>query len=178
MPNSQRPCAKKKEKFWSLSFPGPSWQSVPSKAMGATKERGLPLEQWGQRAAKLSFSPYWGAEPISLEVCETFFFFLFMATPMAYGSSQARGQVRAAVASLCRATAMLDLSCIFNLCHGNAGSLTHWVRPGIEHTFSQEDESIEPQWECHWWDFLKTDDKIHFFLWGFWRQRTCWFTLC
>ena len=30
-----------------------------------------------------------------------FFFLLFMATPMAYGSSQARGQIEIAAASLC-----------------------------------------------------------------------------
>ena len=30
-----------------------------------------------------------------------FFFFLFMATPMAYGSSQARGWIGAAAAGLC-----------------------------------------------------------------------------
>ena len=30
-----------------------------------------------------------------------FFFFLFRAAPMAYGSSQARGQIRVAAADLC-----------------------------------------------------------------------------
>ena len=43
------------------------------------------------------------------------FFSLFRATPMLNESSQARGQIRATSAS-----------------YSNAGSLTHWVRPGIE----------------------------------------------
>ena len=38
-----------------------------------------------------------------------FFFLLFRATPMAYGSSQARGQIRATAAGLCHS-------------HSNAGS--------------------------------------------------------
>ena len=38
--------------------------------------------------------------------------FLFMATPMTYGSSQARGQIQVASATYARA-------------HSNAGSLTH-----------------------------------------------------
>ena len=35
-------------------------------------------------------------------------------------------------------TAMPDLSCVYDLnpAHHNAGSLTHWVRPGIEHASS------------------------------------------
>ena len=51
-------------------------------------------------------------------------FFFFRAAPTAYGSSQARGQIRAAVASLHHS-------------HSKAGSLTHWVRPGIELASSQ-----------------------------------------
>ena len=41
------------------------------------------------------------------------------ATPAAYGGSQARGQIGAVAASLHHS-------------HSNAGSLTHWARPGIE----------------------------------------------
>ena len=47
-----------------------------------------------------------------------FFFFLFRAAPAAYGRSQARGWIRAAVA------------------WGNVRSLTHWARPGIKPTSS------------------------------------------
>ena len=42
-------------------------------------------------------------------------FFLFRATAVAYGSSRARGQIRAAAAAT--ATAMPDLSRVCNLCH-------------------------------------------------------------
>ena len=35
------------------------------------------------------------------DVVAIVFFFLFMATPVAYGSSQARDQIRTAAASLC-----------------------------------------------------------------------------
>ena len=46
-------------------------------------------------------------------------FFLFIGTPMAYGSSQGRGQIGAVAASLHHS-------------HSKARSLTHWSRPGIE----------------------------------------------
>ena len=46
-------------------------------------------------------------------------FLLFRATSVAYGGSQARGQIGAMAAGL-------------HHTHSNAGSLTHWMRPGIE----------------------------------------------
>ena len=46
-----------------------------------------------------------------------FFFFLFTATPVAYGSSQARGQIGAAAEAYVTVTATLDPSCICNLHH-------------------------------------------------------------
>ena len=68
-----------------------------------------------------------------------FSFFLFQTAPLAYGSSQARGRIRAAAASLYHS-------------HSNTGSelclrlipqrmamldpLTHWGKPGIEPTSS------------------------------------------
>ena len=58
-------------------------------------------------------------------ICSSFHFFLyfllFRAAPVAYGSSQARGQIGVAAAGLCSS-------------HSNAGSLTHWARPGSEPT--------------------------------------------
>ena len=42
-------------------------------------------------------------------------FFLFIATPVAYGNSQARGQIGAAAADLGQATAMLDVNHICDL---------------------------------------------------------------
>ena len=69
---------------------------------------------------------------------ENFFFFcLFRVTPAAYGGSQARGQIGVAAASLCHS-------------HSNAGSLTHWARPGIKPAFSWilvGFVTTEPQWE-------------------------------
>ena len=46
-----------------------------------------------------------------------FFFSLFMAVPVAHGSSQARDQIRAAAATYATATATLDLSHVCDLCH-------------------------------------------------------------
>ena len=54
----------------------------------------------------------------SLFIAELFFF-LFTSTPEAYGSSQARDQIRAVAETYTTAC-------------GNTGSLTHWVRPGID----------------------------------------------
>ena len=65
-----------------------------------------------------------------------FFFGLFRATPVACGSFQARGQIRAAAASLPHSHSNTgpELSC--NRHYGNARSLTHWTRPGIDPTSS------------------------------------------
>ena len=52
-----------------------------------------------------------------------FSFFLFRATPAAYGSSQARVWIGAT-------TTTCTTAC------SNTGSLTHWARPGIEPTSS------------------------------------------
>ena len=67
-------------------------------------------------------------------ICTTFFFFwLFRAAPMAYGSSQARGGIRAtaaghtATATGCQIRAV---SVIYTTAYGNTGSLTHWRGQG------------------------------------------------
>ena len=52
--------------------------------------------------------------------------FLFSAIPAAYGSSQARGQIGATITSLCYSHSSVGSA------HSSAGSLTHWVRPGIK----------------------------------------------
>ena len=68
-------------------------------------------------------------EKVFIRMCFFFFFFwlfffwLFRATPVACGSSQARGQIKAAAAGLHHS-------------HSKAGFLTHWVGPGIEPTSS------------------------------------------
>ena len=46
-----------------------------------------------------------------------FVFFFFRAAPMAYGSSRARGQIRATAAGLATATPMPDPSGVYNLHH-------------------------------------------------------------
>ena len=63
-----------------------------------------------------------------------FFFFLFRAELMAYGSSQARGQIRGIALAYSTATAMRDPSCICNQHHSSwqRWILTHLERPGIE----------------------------------------------
>ena len=62
------------------------------------------------------------------------FFCLFRAAPVAYGSPQPKGQTGATTTSLrhsqhcqIRAESMINTTA-----RGNAGSLTHWARPGIE----------------------------------------------
>ena len=62
-----------------------------------------------------------------------FFFLLFRATLMAYESSQARGRIGAAAASIQHS-------------HSSTRSLTHWVRPGIKPA-SLRFITIEPRWE-------------------------------
>ena len=70
---------------------------------------------------------------------------------MAYGGSQARGRIGAAMAAYTPATAMPDLSHVYDLptAHGNIRSLTHRVRPGIEPASLLLAGFIttEPQWE-------------------------------
>ena len=48
-----------------------------------------------------------------------FFFFFFRAAPAAYGSSQARDQIRAIAPAYTKATATPDLSLICNLHHSS-----------------------------------------------------------
>jgi len=69
-----------------------------------------------------------------------FFFLVFLpfsgATPEAYGGSQARGSIRAVAASLRtpqpQQRGIQAESATYTTAHGNAGSSTHWARPGTE----------------------------------------------
>ena len=75
-------------------------------------------------------------------------FLLFRATLVAFRSSQARGLIGAAAASLCHS--QRNTSVTYTTGHGNAGSLTHWARPGIEPLslwILVEFTTAEPQWE-------------------------------
>ena len=79
-----------------------------------------------------------------------FLFCLFRATPEAYGGSQARGWIGATAMPQPQQCGIRATSVIYTTAHGNAGSLTHWVRPGIEPTSSWILVcfiTIEPQWE-------------------------------
>ena len=61
-----------------------------------------------------------------------FFFFLFRASPPAYGSSRARGRIS------CQPTPQpWATSATYTATWGNTRSLTHWGRPGIKPTSSQ-----------------------------------------
>ena len=78
---------------------------------------------------------------------------LFRDAPMAYGGSQARGWIRAVAAGLydshSNARSKLCLQ-PYTTAHGNTGSLTHWVRPGIKASSSRipvKFVSTEPSWE-------------------------------
>ena len=67
----------------------------------------------------------------------SFLFFLFRATPVAYGGSQARGQIGATATDLHHS-------------HSNVGCLTHRAKPGIEPAtswFLGELVSAAPRWE-------------------------------
>ena len=63
------------------------------------------------------------------------YFCFFRATLVACGSSQARGRIGAVATSLhpghSKARSEPHLL-TYTTAHGNAGSLTHWVRPGIK----------------------------------------------
>ena len=71
-------------------------------------------------------------------ICFLFSFFIFRAAPATYGSSKARGWIGAAAAGLCHShsTARSKPCLTYTTACGNAGSLTHWMKPGIEHAYS------------------------------------------
>ena len=86
-----------------------------------------------------------------------FLFFLVMAAPAAYGSSQARGRIEAATVAYATAMATMDSSCICCLHCSNTRSLTHWARPGIEPTSSWTVCLVLNQlnqWELHGFFFF------------------------
>ena len=62
-------------------------------------------------------------------------FLLFRAAPVAYGNFQARSHIGAAAAGLHHSQSngrIQAMSETYTTAHGNARSLTHWVRPGIK----------------------------------------------
>jgi len=67
---------------------------------------------------------HWRAMKASCFFCFCFCFLLFRPSPAAYGSSQARGQIRATAPAYTTATATWDPSCICDLHHG---SQQRWI---------------------------------------------------
>ena len=110
-------------------------------------------------------------------------FFLFRATPAAYGSFQAKGSNES---YSCRSTPqpqqrqMRATSVSYTMAHGNTRFLTHRVRPGIEPASSWipvRFVSATPQRElpvfCVWWwmsSFL--------FRWTYMLLRFCFVLFC
>ena len=81
----------------------------------------------------------WGHMDIWLPTFNLYLFFLFKAAPVAYGSSRVRSWIGAAAVVYTTATATLNLSCIcdYTTACSTAGSLIHWMSPGIKLTSSQ-----------------------------------------
>ena len=107
----------------------------------------LPL----QSSLVITLQPHWSAILISISVpwLSFFFFFLFRATPVAYGSSQTRGRIRAGVASLFHS-------------HRNVGSESQrWTHNPLSETSDQKcilmDTSWVPNLQSHNRNFLYLD---------------------
>ena len=80
---------------------------------------------------KLLFYSLWAQDslfvlPITLAVFSRFllYFFLFKATPVAYGSSQARGRMELQLQVYTTAAAIKDLNCIYDL---GCSLWQHWI---------------------------------------------------
>ena len=90
----------------------------------------------------------------------------FMASPTAYGSSQARGRVAAAAAGQQPHPQQYiqAISATYTTAHSNARSLAHWWEPGIEPKPSWilvRFLTTEPQCECLFMYFLIYWHEIH-----------------
>ena len=134
-----------------------------------------------------SFNNYFPLSLLLLLLLSLFFCLLFRASLSAYGSSQARSQIRAAAAGLHHShsnTGSEPRSVTYTTAHGNAGSLTHRSRPGIEPESSWIWSGLltaEPQrelpnlaltsWVCSpkWGQFRRTRSWITVKAW-FWRD--------
>ena len=148
---------------WQMGF---SWDSDPCWQPGSTPRHVRDdASGWFQPPAVRPFqtlslpsSNMWRRQnDVPLPVWFFFFFFLLFllsrGATAAYGSSQARGSNQS---YSCRPTPQQQqpriqaTSATYTTAHGNARSLTHWVRPGIEPTtswFSVGFVSAMPRWE-------------------------------
>ena len=116
----------------------------------------------GKTQTQASLASHWtmplflpkGIRRISMDAFTTFFF-LFRAPPIAYGSSQARGQTGTAAASLhlSHNGSKLHLWLILQLTAPLDPSLTYWARPGIKPASSQTLcwvlNPLSPNMNCH-----------------------------
>ena len=87
-----------------------------------------------------------------------FFFCLFRAAPTAHRGSQARGQIGAVATCLCHSHSKAGsepASVTYTTTHGITGSLTHWVRPGIE-----PESSWILVWFVNHWDTTGTPETL------------------
>ena len=90
---------------------------------------------------------------LSIMTFGNFFSGLLRATPMTCGDCQARGRIGAVVDNGLRHSCRNIRSkpvCNYITAHGNARSLTHWARPGIEPASSWilvRFVSAEPRWK-------------------------------
>ena len=107
-----------------LSWQIPAWTQSGSASLSC---RACLLRQPGLRMEQVQ------GPGDSAHARDFFFFFLglFRATPLAYGSSQARGQIRATAATAASLhqsysnTRSEPVSATYTAAHGNARSLTH-----------------------------------------------------
>ena len=112
---------------------------------------------------KSLLSILWGIYP-ELELLEHmvilhfFFFGLFRSVPMAYGNSQARGQIRAAGCQPAQPHQIWAASVTYTRAHSNIRSLSQWARPGIKPASSWVLVGFittEPQWELLMFNFFE-----------------------
>ena len=103
--------------FWAGILPGKSMMKLKHK---------IRINYYGQNLC-ISHSPQ------QIHMLKSLSFVFLRATPMAYGGSQPRGLNQSyccwPIPQQCRIQAV---SATYTTARGNAGSLTHWVRPGME----------------------------------------------
>ena len=113
--------------LWSLQAKLQAWERWWKR--GRADRRGQMEDTWDNPAQHTVW------EGLSDIFSNFFFFFAFKAAPTAYGGSQARVRIGAIAASHSNVRSEPHLGPT-TTAYGNAGSLTHWVRPGIKTTSS------------------------------------------
>ena len=98
----------------------------------------------------------WSLYPLQWNVCSYHSPFVVVVVvfraapaPMTQGSFQTRSQIEAVAVGLCHSQ-IQAMSATYTAVHSNAGSLTHWAKPGIEPASSWtlvRFLTTDPQWE-------------------------------